>query len=61
MTKRTVQSGMVTYRDPEGATRYGVAGEEVDVHADHVARFDQLNGGPPEKPAPAKRPTRKGR
>ena len=47
VTERVVQSGMVTYTDEDGAQRFGVAGEEVHVHADHLKRFDRLNGGAP--------------
>ena len=43
MTERVVQLGMATYTDPEGVRRIGVHGEQVDVHADDVARFDAVN------------------
>ena len=57
MTKRTVQSGMVTYTDTNGVRRMGQAGEEVDVQADDLKRFDKLNGGveATEKAAPVKK------
>ena len=60
MTERTVQLGMATYTDPDGVRRIGQAGEEVDVAADDLRRFDGLNGGPPEQdtPAPKKRPAK---
>ena len=44
--------GLATYTDADGVRRIGVAGEEVDVHADDLKRFDGLNGG---APAPKKR------
>jgi hypothetical protein len=57
MTKREVAIGMATYTDVDGARRIGLAGEQVDVHADDVARFDAVNGtAPPRKTAaPQKR------
>jgi len=71
MLTRTIQIGMCTYIDPNGVRRIGQQGEQVNVHADDVKRFDAINGGPrgrdsdPEaktaarapqpKPAPKKR------
>ena len=59
MTKRTVEQGFTTYVDASGATRFAVAGEEVDVHASDLARFDKVNdtaqvelGGLGVKPVP---------
>ena len=60
MTERTVHIGMTTYTDPDGIPRIALAGETVDVHPDHVKRFDELNGAPPEeKPPPQRRPAKK--
>jgi hypothetical protein len=55
VTERTVQIGMATYTDVNGARRIGLAGEEVDVHPDDLARFDKANGGAPEGSAPPKK------
>ena len=41
--KRTVRVGMIAYRDPAGAVRRAPHGAVVEVHPDHVARFDRLN------------------
>ena len=63
MTKRTVNTGMVTYIDTDGVQRMGLAGEEVDVHPDNLSRFAALNGGveveAPSKPAPKKAPQKR--
>jgi hypothetical protein len=61
MTTRTVQIGMTTYTDVNGARRIGQTGEEVDVHADDLARFDRVNGGAPAEDKPVKKaaPARK--
>jgi hypothetical protein len=48
---------MVTYTDPDGVRRYGVEGEQVDVHADDLARFDKVNGGAPQGDAAPKKQT----
>ncbi len=56
MTARTVTIGLASYVDPDGVRRIGLAGETVQVHADHVKRFDELNGAPPkDTPAPKRR------
>ena len=39
----------------DGATRYGLQGETVTVHPDHVKRFDEINGAPEDTPAPKRR------
>lgn len=47
MPKRTVKTGLATYRDADG--QYGAVGfrgDEVDVHPDDVKRFDELNENP---------------
>lgn len=47
MAKRTVKTGLATYRAADG--QFGVVGfqgDEVDVHADDVKRFDELNVQP---------------
>ena len=62
VTERTVQIGMATYTDVNGARRIGQAGETVDVAADDIERFDRINGPAPEpKPAVQKKaaPVRK--
>jgi hypothetical protein len=57
VTKRQVQQGLLSYRDADGAWRHALQGEEVDVHADDLKRFDEANGGEPEGAAPAKKAT----
>lgn len=60
MTKRTVVIGMVTYIDADGARRIGVAGEQVDVHADDLERFDAVQGiVRVDVPAPKKQAAKK--
>jgi hypothetical protein len=60
MTRRTVRSGLMTYVGPDGVQRFGVAGDEVDVHPDHLKRFDEVNGGAPEQQdAEPKQPAKK--
>lgn len=54
-TTRVVRLGMASYIDADGVPRIGLHGEEVLVHADHVARFDRLNGTPQDTPAPKRR------
>lgn len=47
MAKRTVKTGLATYRNADG--QFGVVGfqgDEVDVHSDDVKRFDELNVQP---------------
>ncbi len=47
MAKRTVKTGLATYVNAKGdAGCIGFQGEEVDVHADDVERFDSLNEQP---------------
>lgn len=41
--KRTVQLGSMAYVDPSGQVRRADCGAEVEVHPDHVDRFDRLN------------------
>jgi hypothetical protein len=56
MPERVVRQTLATYVDADGATRYGLAGETVTVHADHVKAFDAVNGAAPkDKPAPKRR------
>jgi hypothetical protein len=60
VTKRTVNLGACTYVDVNGAQRFGVAGETVDVHPDNLERFSRVNGSTPEtKPAKKAAPRRK--
>jgi hypothetical protein len=57
MTKRQVQIPLMSYRDPDGAWRHALSGEDVDVDDDDIERFDKLNLGdryhPPRKRGPA--------
>jgi hypothetical protein len=47
MAKRTVKIGLMTYTNAKGdAGCVGFRGDEVDVHADDVERFDELNENP---------------
>lgn len=47
MAKRTVKIGLMTYTNADGvAGTVGFQGDEVDVHADDVKRFDELNVQP---------------
>lgn len=41
--KRTVRLGSMSYVDPGGRVRWADCGAEVEVHPDHVERFDRLN------------------
>ncbi|MFR9767058.1 hypothetical protein [Nocardia sp. SC052] len=41
--KRTVRLGLMSYVDPAGAYRTANEGDTVEVHPDHIARFDRLN------------------
>lgn len=41
--KRTVQLGSMSYVDPNGRVRWADCGVEVEIHPDHVARFDEFN------------------
>lgn len=40
---RTVLLGSMAYVDPSGRVRRADCGDTIEVHADHVARFDRLN------------------
>ena len=44
MTERTVNLGMCTYTDVNGARRIGQLGEVVNVHPNDLARFAEVNG-----------------
>lgn len=47
MPKRTVKTGLATYRNASGQSGcVAFRGDEVDVHADDVERFDSLNEQP---------------
>lgn len=41
--KRTVRLGSMSYVDPGGRVRWADCGAEIEVHPDHVERFDRLN------------------
>ncbi|NEW33837.1 hypothetical protein GV791_14865 [Nocardia cyriacigeorgica] len=41
--ERVVKMGSMAYVDPEGRLRRAEHGTTVEVHPDHVARFDRLN------------------
>lgn len=47
MAVRTVGTGIGTYLSQDGQWRFGMLGDEVDVHDDDVERFDRLNGPAP--------------
>ena len=44
MPDRVVKTGLVSYVDADGVPRYGLQGETVTVHPDHVKQFDEVNG-----------------
>lgn len=49
MAKRTIRAGIVTYRAADGREgMFGFLGDEVDVHAEDIERFDRLNPEAPE-------------
>jgi hypothetical protein len=48
--RRQVQQGLLSYRDTDGVWRHALKGESVDVAADDLERFDQLNFGPDYTP-----------
>lgn len=43
MPKRTINTALGTYINKNGVSEYGFKGDEVEVHPDHVDRFDELN------------------
>lgn len=64
---RIVLLGSAVYRDATGAVRRGRAGQEIEVHADDVERFDRLNvlpspeaDGSPEQTPEASEPEHEG-
>lgn len=57
MPKRTIKTALATYRSADGtAGAFGFRGEEVDVHADDVKRFDELNVEPSDDEVEAAKP-----
>jgi hypothetical protein len=46
MPKRTIKTGIGTYVNKDGVREFGFQGDEVEVHSDHVAKFDELNVQP---------------
>ncbi len=51
---------MVTYTDTSGVPRFAFAGDEIDVHPDHVARFDAVDAPATEQQdAEPKQPAKK--
>jgi hypothetical protein len=48
MTKRVIKTGIGTYQDAKTGREgtFGYQGQEVDVHADDLERFDALNVQP---------------
>jgi hypothetical protein len=47
MAKRVIKTGLATYVNGKGlAGCFGYQGDEVDVHADDLERFDELNVQP---------------
>lgn len=62
MANRTVKIGVMTYKGADGFPRVAFNGDEVEVQADELERFDALNNyGEPEgkKAEGAKSPERK--
>jgi hypothetical protein len=57
MPEREVKTTLASYRDADGAMRYALQGETVDVAADDLERFDEAQGDKPaaKKAAPKKR------
>ena len=56
MPERTVKQALTAYVDERGIRRYGIEGETVNVHPDHVKAFDEGQGVvTPTKAAPQKR------
>lgn len=43
MPKRTIKTALGTYINKAGVSEFGFQGDEVEVHPDHVARFDENN------------------
>jgi hypothetical protein len=43
MPERVVNLGLATYIDTKGDSRFAMKGDTVDVHPEHVDRFDELN------------------
>lgn len=43
MAKRQVSVTLATYIDVKGFSRFALQGQTVDVHPDHIERFDLLN------------------
>ena len=52
--KRTVRLGAMSYINSAGQVRWADCGAEVEVHPDHVERFDRLNVLQGEHDAPAR-------
>lgn len=42
MAKRTIRTGIGSYQRPDGIWTHGLQGDEVDVHADDLERFDRV-------------------
>jgi len=40
----------MAYVDPDGFDQWAFAGDKIDVHAEHVERFDSLNVLPGDEP-----------
>ena len=55
MPEREVRQTLATYINADSATSYALQGETVTVHADHVKRFDAVNGVSEDTPAPKRR------
>ncbi|OBJ57842.1 hypothetical protein [Mycobacterium asiaticum] len=43
MPERTIKVSAAYYTNEAGQSVLGFQGDKVDVHADHVKRFDELN------------------
>ncbi|MGY2036614.1 hypothetical protein ACW9HF_15135 [Nocardia gipuzkoensis] len=50
--ERTIRMGSMAYIDPQGKTRRADCGAVVQVHPDHIERFDRLNMPQVQEPAP---------
>jgi hypothetical protein len=50
MAKRVIKTALATYQDAKSGNvgAFGFRGQEVDVHADDLDRFDELNRQPGE-------------
>jgi hypothetical protein len=59
MPGREVKQVLASYRDEDEVLRYGLQGETVTVHPDHVKAFDEAQGGAPKDTPKRRTPTPK--